>query len=355
MDSIDDSGSEYELSLILDSRKQRLQELKEEMKDMLFEEFILNQGDFKNIEVPKRNFDGMTGRFYLYKGISRTFWLTEEEHKILTKIPENKTQIETRINSFIEDFNRKKIRGPNIGPGYPRNNSHNEDCDEKIKELENEKIKELQECDLKIENYNKISEELFEKKIKEDLDYQELIDNLLKENNEILKYFSEVEFEERFWKYISDNDGFKLKDKVCICPKCGKVPTVERIDYNTNEDGTKKEYPNGNTINGILVYSKRRLWRNGISGSSKEYFSSGLIKYIRCCKFLYDFKDKILYKKGYPGKEYDSNIHFPPGQMNPPIQYIPCEEYDFKTKKDLYEELQDMKIRLLKLEKYLNL
>jgi hypothetical protein len=344
MDSIDDS--EIILGMVLESRKQRLQELKEEMKSLLFEEFILKQGDFMNIEVPKRNFDGMTGRGYLYKGISRTFWLTEEENKFLTKIPENKTQIETRINSFIEDFNRKKIRGPNIGPGYPRNNSHNEDCDEKIKELENEKIKELQECDLKMENYNKISGELFEKKIKEDLDYQELIDNLLKQNNEILKYFSEVEFEERFWKYISDNGGFKNG----CCSKCGKVPNLSRSCYTIHLD-KNLETPLG--MGKILGY--RQTTRYDCGKVVNNVFVSGVIKNIYCCKFLYNFEEKKMYKKGYPGNPY--TFYSITGAKSTE-NFIPCEEYDFKTKKDLYEEIETMKVsfeaRLSKLEKLLN-
>jgi hypothetical protein len=274
--------------LVLVARTHLLQKKKDEMKDLLFEEFIKNQGDFMDIEVPKFTEEKITNHF---EGVP----FTEEESKL-----------------FMRDSRQTR-----------------------------------EQYDLNI----KLSQELLVKRKQEYKEYNERIDNLPKQNNEILKYFGEVEFEEIFWKYISDNGGFKNG----CCSKCGKVPTVERIDYNTNEDGTKKEYPNANTINGILVYSKRRLWRNGLSGNTKEYFSSGIIKYIRCCKFLYDFKDKILYKKGYPGKEYYSHIHFPPGQMNPPIQYVPCEEYDFKTKKDLWIDLEDMKKRLSKLEKLINL
>ena len=49
------SISEFELKRIeqeYESRKQRLEDLKEEYKNVLFEEFIDNQGDFMNIEIP---------------------------------------------------------------------------------------------------------------------------------------------------------------------------------------------------------------------------------------------------------------------------------------------------------------
>ena len=294
----------------------------------------------------------------LSNGGRGVLYFTSEELKLFEN-PPNTNSAEQSMNNLINQQKAKIGMAP-IGWHPPRGSlppteKEKNDIKLEIERLESEKVRLIEESKSKYETWINLIKELVKKKEHENEEYQKMIEALLGQNNEILKFFTKEEFEERFWKYISDNDGFKLKDKLCICPKCGKVPTVERIDYNTNEDGTKKEYPNGNTINGILVYSKMRLWRNGISGSTKEYFSSGLIKYIRCCKFLYDFKDKILYRKGYPGKEYDSNIHFPPGQMNPPIQYVPCEEYDFKTKKDLYEEMQTMKIRLLKLEKYLNL
>jgi hypothetical protein len=69
--------------LVLLARKHLLQKKKEEMKDLLFEEFILKQGDFMDIEIPQRN---GTIRRTLYRGPDKEkaiFYLTEEENKEL--------------------------------------------------------------------------------------------------------------------------------------------------------------------------------------------------------------------------------------------------------------------------------
>lgn len=284
---------DQDLIQILEARKLRLQELKEEMNDVLFEEFILKQGDFMNIEIARK---GICFGNILNKKTGGYF-LTTEEKDLLSK--------QTSID--IEFYNKK----------------YEEELE--YKKLEKKMIED-----------NEILKQ-FGKEVEE-----EVIDTVnYALNLYTFKHNTYPEFESRFWKYISDNGGFKNG----CCPKCGNTPKITRVLTYLNE----KQEPINWYSNRLLEYREifeRIPYKTSVSG--KILIKSGVIKSIYCCKFLYDFEEKKMYKIGYPGKLFHSKS-----------QYIPCETYDFKTKKDLYEEMQTMKAsfeaRLSKLESLLNL
>jgi hypothetical protein len=279
------------LEVEIEERKHKLQILKEEMKDLLFEEFIEKQGDFINVEIPKFN--------------------TERMNNLIT-VSNPKTEV-YGLQLYFTDEEKALIKS---------------DTDKSMKSGNH-----------KYSDYSDISKEIILKRHQEYEEYQEEIKTLKIDSNEILKHFSETEFEERFWKYISDNGGFRLKENVCVCSKCGKVPIVRRKQYwcsGLNPDG-KKIYKFHSVGFGIFGIQEFRDENN------KTFWKSNTIIYITCCKFLYNFEEKKMYK--YPGifpylAKIDDFIN----------KYIPCEEYDFKTKKDLWEEMQLMKERLSKIE-----
>jgi hypothetical protein len=340
------SISEIDLKRIeqeYESRKQRLEDLKEEYKNVLFEEFVDNQGDFMNIEIPKLEKEGMVNKnVHCSNGQRKSLYFTEEEKLFIETFPENKTQINTRYNNLMS-IERSKLQPRATILPAPDKEKLIKEVNEKIEELKVERDKLCSEYETVELNHTTKVKDIISKREKEYEEYQIMINNLPKENNKILKYFTEDEFNEKFWKYISENVGFKLKDKTCICSKCGKIPTVNRICYNTKEDGIKIK--NGACSNGILKFTTQYLYRNGTTSYSlKQYFASGVINYITCCKFLYDFEDKKLYKIGYPGKEY--KIAFGGIFGN---QYIPCDEYDMKTKRDLWNETIELRNEVLKL------
>ena len=304
MESIEDSEIEFEvLKHELEQRNQRLQELKEEMKDVLFEEFIDNQGDFMNIDVNR-------------KGIKRS----------QPNIP-NSGVLYIYLSNQDQDEVKNCLQDSVILNKYPHPHIK---IQEKNKELE-----ELKENPLYIGKF-------YDRKIKEELEYQKIQKEMI-ENNDILKYFNVAEFETKFWKYVADNGGFKNG----CCSKCGKVPIVNReTSFLMKHDRPKKS-----CLQGILTH--REIYEDTVNDKGsydiqKGIVRSGKITLIHCCKFLYDFKELKMYKIGYPGKQYTiiNNGVTLSGQ-----QYIPCDEYDMKTKRDLWNEIKELRNEILKVSK----
>jgi hypothetical protein len=341
MDSIDDS--EITLGLILESRKQRLQELKEEMKDILFGEFILKQGDFMNVDVERKGTSRRQPNTFTL-GINYLFFSKEDDEELKNCINESAIKC-----NYTNEINRIKFNSRHTPPklGYGPNGINND-----VLELEKACAKELLELKDNPLNSNKF----WDRKIQEEIEYQKLEKEMIT-NNEIFIHFgsnieeAKKEFEKKFWNYISQNGGFKNG----CCSKCGKVPTIDRESvYFQQIDKPVVHY-----IQGVLEY--REIFEDFIENKTwskqTKVIRSGKIKYIHCCKFLYDFEEKKMYKVGSPGKKYTYGQTIP--MLQKTNEFILCEEYDFKTKKDLYEEMETMKAsfeaRLLKLENLLNL
>lgn len=328
MESIEDSEIEFEvLKNELEQRNQRLRELKEEMKDVLFEEFIENQGDFMNVDINRK---GIKRRPDIYnRNIIASLYFTEEENEDINKskfIDEH-----TIKNKYQSEINKASQHGYISKLGYGANRLNLD-----IVEFEKSRDKELEEL-----KYNPLyRKNLYDKRIQEELEYQKLQKNMI-ENNDILKYFTSSEFETKFWKYVADNGGFKNG----CCSKCGKVPIVNReTSFLMRHDRPQKSY-----LQGILTHREIHedtLNDKGSCDIQKGIVRSGKITLIHCCKFLYDFGEKKMYKIGYPGKQYTivNNGVTLAGQ-----QYIPCDEYDMKPKRDLWNEINELRNEVSKL------
>jgi hypothetical protein len=334
----------------LEARKQRLQELKEEMKDLLFEEFIEKQGDFMDVEVNRKGF--------IFGNVLNKlsgYYLTEEEDEL-----KQKGKI-TNIQSIQSKYMQKIAIAEQKGSKSGCKPNEIKIIVEELEKARDKEIAELKDNPLEFKIF-------YDKKYEEELEYIKLEKTTI-ENNDILKHFGQEvinsdaeiinycikldkfihkpipEFESRFWKYVSDNNGFKFKDKTCVCWNCGRVPKITRV-FNYSND----KYQNSiGYLSGLLEYREifDRIQYKNYNCSGKKVIRSGKIKYITCCSFLYDFEEKKMYKTGYPGKKYEILTGIGLITDN---QYIPCEEYDFKTKKDLWEEMQLMKERLSKIE-----